>query len=240
MAGTEGMKIKITKDGPYMVTGGVPLEDRIMRSEDGGHHRFYEPGAALEQKGSYALCRCGHSKTMPFCDGTHAKVNFDGTEVADRTPYDDRSDLEAFEGGMLKLTDDGRCAFARFCHRKGGDVWTLTEEAADADTKSEAIAAANECPAGRLVQHDKENGNAEIEPELEPKIAILQDPEKQSSGPIAVEGGIPLESADGTMYETRNRYALCRCGGSRNKPFCDAMHVTLGFEDMIDKELWSS
>ena len=44
-----------------------------------------------------------------------------------------------------------------------------------------------------------------------------------------VHGRIALEAADGTEYERRNRYALCRCGVSRNKPFCDAMHVNVGF-----------
>ena len=39
---------------------------------------------------------------------------------------------------------------------------------------------------------------------------------------------------DGTEYELRNRYALCRCGASRNKPFCDAMHVTVGYEDGLN------
>ena len=39
---------------------------------------------------------------------------------------------------------------------------------------------------------------------------------------------------DGSTYELRNRYALCRCGASRNKPFCDAMHVSIGFSDGLD------
>ena len=43
-------------------------------------------------------------------------------------------------------------------------------------------------------------------------------------------------SWDGVEYELRNRYALCRCGASRNKPFCDAMHVTVGFEDGLDDD----
>ena len=54
------------------------------------------------------------------------------------------------------------------------------------------------------------------------------------SGPLYVRGGIPLVGADGTEYELRNRYALCRCGASRNKPFCDAMHVTVGYEDGLN------
>ena len=72
------------------------------------------------------------------------------------------------------------------------------------------------------------------EPVLDPAISLLEDPEEGVSGPLYVRGGIPLISADGSTYELRNRYALCRCGASRNKPFCDAMHVSIGFSDGLD------
>ena len=42
--------------------------------------------------------------------------------------------------------------------------------------------------------------------------------------------------ADGRNYETRNRYALCRCGASRNKPFCDAAHVNTGYQDGLGED----
>ncbi|HET8688843.1 MAG TPA: CDGSH iron-sulfur domain-containing protein [Methanosarcina sp.] len=42
-----------------------------------------------------------------------------------------------------------------------------------------------------------------------------------------MRGGIPIESADGKQYEIRNRVTLCRCGKSRNKPFCDGSHVEI-------------
>ena len=80
---------------------------------------------------------------------------------------------------------------------------------------------------------DSETG-AIYEPDFTPSIALLEDPEEGVSGPLYVRGGIPLIGSDGSMYEMRNRYALCRCGESRNKPFCDAMHVTVGFEDGLD------
>ena len=50
------------------------------------------------------------------------------------------------------------------------------------------------------------------------------------SGPIRVKGGVRLESTDGKLYETRNRVTLCRCGKSKNKPFCDATHVSIKFK----------
>ena len=76
---------------------------------------------------------------------------------------------------------------------------------------------------GRLLVWDKD-GNP-IEPELEPSIELVEDPSKGVSGPLWVRGGIPIESADGTTYEIRNRITLCRCGKSENKPFCDGIHL---------------
>jgi CDGSH-type Zn-finger protein len=219
--------IKIVKNGPYLVSGKIPLNEKIITLV--GENREYAEGKNFEIAESYALCRCGKTSTPPFCDGTHAKVGFDGTEIADRAPFDER--VEYFEGPTLRLADDNRCAFARFCHRAGAEVWTLTE-AADCDAvRDEAIKAANDCPAGRLVQHDKLDGNKELEFELEPSIWILQDPERNCSAPLFVRGNIPLVSADGTEYELRNRYALCRCGESNNKPFCDATHVNTAYQD---------
>ncbi|MDR3052682.1 MAG: CDGSH iron-sulfur domain-containing protein [Coriobacteriales bacterium] len=223
-------KITIVKDGPYLVSGGIPLTEKIMVSE--GHHRAYKDGTILAQGENYALCRCGQTQTPPFCDGHHLQANFEGTEVASTQPFDER--VEVFEGATLDLYDDSRCAFARFCHQEDGEVWTLTEESGDPHLRAEAIKASTDCPAGRLVHHDKEGNYAPIEPQLDPEISVLQDPEREVSGPLFVKGGVPLSSAEGKTYELRNRYALCRCGNSGNKPFCDAMHVSVGFVDGLE------
>lgn len=164
---------------------------------------------------------------MPFCDSSHVESNFDGTETASRAKYKDRADV--FEGPGLTLMDDNRCAYARFCHTEKGNVWNLIKDTDKKEYKEMAIKAAIECPAGRLQTVDK-NGEV-IEPEYEPANEILQDPEEGVSCGIFVKGNIPLESADGELYEIRNRYTLCRCGESRNKPFCDATHVPLKFSD---------
>ncbi|MDR1018140.1 MAG: CDGSH iron-sulfur domain-containing protein [Lachnospiraceae bacterium] len=219
-------RIRIMKDGPYIVTGGIPLKEMIITPK--GHHYEMKEGRELPQSEEYHLCRCGHSTNKPFCTGAHAKVGFDGTETADRRPYMERIE-DVFEGEDITLLDDGRCAFARFCHSELGDIWTATENDVDEDSKAAAIKMASECVAGRLTMIDKD-GNV-LEEELEPEIWILEDPERGVSAGIAVRGPIVIEAADGTEYEVRNRVALCRCGGSRNKPFCDAMHVTIAFND---------
>jgi CDGSH-type Zn-finger protein len=59
----------------------------------------------------------------------------------------------------------------------------------------------------------------------------MEDPVQGVAGPLCVRGGIPVVGADGEPYEVRNRVTLCRCGASRNKPFCDGSHAAVGFTD---------
>ena len=219
------MKIKILKDGPYIVSGNVKLSEKIISPKGKGYE--FKDGRDLPQQAIYSLCRCGKSKNAPFCDGAHVKSSFNGTETASRAKYVDRA--EVLKGPNLDLLDDNRCAFARFCHRDDGDVWKLTKKSDNPKDREEAIKAASECPAGRLVAMDK-MGKA-IEPEYEPAIDIIQDTKKGASGGIFVKGNIPIEAADGHIYEIRNRVVLCRCGKSSNKPFCDARHVHIKFSD---------
>ena len=140
--------------------------------------------------------------------------------MASREPYENQA--EKIDGPALELTDvQELCAAARFCDRAGG-VWNLTKQSGDSEAKRIAIEEAGNCPSGRLVVWDKE-GKA-IEPKFEPSIGLVEDPQEGMNGPIWVRGGIPIESADGSTYEIRNRVALCRCGKSSNKPFCDGSH----------------
>jgi CDGSH-type Zn-finger protein len=178
-------------------------------------------GKEYPLKEKLSLCRCGKSRNKPFCDGIHNKINFDGTETADRRPYLEL--VKVTEGPDLKLTDQKViCAAARFCLPEGG-TWELTENSDDPKARELAIEQTLNCPAGRIVVWDKKTGE-EIEPELEPSLALVEDPYKNVSGPIWVRGKIPLESSDGFIYEARNRVTLCRCGKSSIKPFCDSSH----------------
>ncbi len=217
-------KIKIIKGGPYLVTGGVKLSEKIIVPMGSAYEM--KDGRTFPAADSYVLCRCGKTKTPPFCDNAHQQ-GFSGVETASKEPFEQRADT--LRGPNLDLKDDNRCAYARFCHREGGSAWELTNASDDPRNRKEAIQAAIECPAGRLVPVDKD-GN-EIEPELEPAIEFLQDPQKGVSSGLYVKGGIEIQSATGFVYEKRNRVMLCRCGASRNKPFCDASHVSIGYKD---------
>jgi CDGSH-type Zn-finger protein len=59
------VNITPTENGPYMVSGPVTLTD--------------VDGRVIEHPDPMVMCRCGHSSNKPFCDGTHATIDFDGT-----------------------------------------------------------------------------------------------------------------------------------------------------------------
>ena len=216
------MKIKINQDGPYTVYGGVPLTEQILVPDAEGLSVRWHKGKEYPVQEEYDLCRCGLSKTMPFCDLSHAENFFDGTETASREAFESQAEPKTV-GPELELTDVvALCALARFCDRAGG-VWDNTRISDKSEAKNIAIQEVGDCPAGRLVLRDK-TGKL-IEPEFEPSIGLVLDPVVAELGPIWVRGGIPIESSDGYVYEIRNRVTLCRCGKSTNKPFCDGRHT---------------
>ncbi len=220
-------EIKITKDGPYVVRGNVPLaEDHIVIGPDGEPEKW-ENGASYPERESCSLCRCGRSKNKPFCDGSHLETGFDGTEAAEKRPYLEGSEKESGPGVDLTWSES-LCACARFCHA-GEDAWGYMERSDDPEARRRAVQEACDCPSGSLVAWDKKTGKA-IEPDLAPGIGLIEIPETGMSGPIRVKGGIPIESADGVAYEVRNRVTLCRCGRSKKKPFCDGSHIEDGFQ----------
>ncbi|HOX11225.1 MAG TPA: CDGSH iron-sulfur domain-containing protein [Candidatus Moranbacteria bacterium] len=222
-------KIIISKDGPYFVSGNLPLEKETIITDEERLPCEWKKGKKYPEQETYALCRCGKSKNMPYCDGTHVTCGFKGTETADRRKYFEQVDSKT-EGPELDLTDvESLCARARFCERKGS-AWNLTENSDDPLAKKTAIEQACNCPSGRLVALDKETKKA-YEPEFEESLSLVEDPEMGVSGPIWVKGRVQIKSSDGHSYEKRNRVTLCRCGQSGNKPFCDGSHIESGFDD---------
>jgi CDGSH-type Zn-finger protein len=218
---SEQMKITVSTNGPYIVTGGVPLTTEEVCYDDEGNCRSYQETETYPLRQQYALCRCGHSKNRPFCDGTHAEIHFDGTEAGDREPFLEGAEIT--RGPSLTLADNRHlCVHAGFCRRAGG-IWNLVKFS-DPDARETAIEEACNCSPGRLVVYDNATGEA-IERDRERSIAVIEDPATGEDGPLWVRGGIPVISADGTPYEVRNRVTLCQCGKSENKPFCDGSHV---------------
>ena len=225
---TASAKVQIAKDGPYLVSGALPLSKETIGTNSGGESVQWKAGHQYPAQESYALCRCGHSAKKPFCDGSHKKVGFSGTETASRKPYMEQATMT--RGPKQSLTDaESLCAFARFCD-PNGQVWDLVSRTNDPAASKHFVRQTCDCPSGRLVAWDNATGQP-IEPKYEPSIALIEDPQEKCSGPIWLRGGVPVVGADGFEYEVRNRVTLCRCGASKNKPFCDGAHAQIKFND---------
>ena len=90
--GTRERAIAVTQDGPYRVTGAIPVTDAGLR--DGAD----VPRAAGSSREHFALCRCGHSQNKPFCSGMHWYVDFrDPPRPADPSLFE-------WAGGLPALT----------------------------------------------------------------------------------------------------------------------------------------
>jgi CDGSH-type Zn-finger protein len=217
----EGCNIRVTKNGPYLVSGRIPLMDMTIQCDSQGTPAKWVFGSKLNIPEIYSLCRCGQSSNKPFCDGTHIKINFDGTETSDNEPFDKMA--KVIDSPELKLKDaEILCSSARFCHR-GGDIWDVIKRSDESKARQNVIENSCDCPSGRLVIVDKKTGTT-IEPVLDKSIGAIEDPAIGSDGPFWVRGGISIYSENEKLYELRNRVTLCRCGKSKNKPFCDSSH----------------
>ncbi len=67
--------IRIQANGPYMVTGPITIEDAE------GNEITVAEGRTIK------LCRCGHSATKPYCDGTHRRVDFVSRPTFEPEPF---------------------------------------------------------------------------------------------------------------------------------------------------------
>ncbi len=201
--------IEATTDGPYVVRNPPTLKN--SRDE------------VLETKPVTALCRCGRSDNKPFCDGTHKKVGFSAARETDGST----NKHDHYEGKSITINDNrGVCAHAARCtdglkpvFKYGEEPW-IDPDGADMEAVKQQI---RQCPSGALsytidgVEHDQYG--------QEPGIGIVKN------GPYRITGSIDLDDkVSGQKPQTQDHYTLCRCGGSKNKPFCDGTHWK-GFKD---------
>ncbi|MFR1671934.1 MAG: CDGSH iron-sulfur domain-containing protein [Candidatus Gastranaerophilaceae bacterium] len=218
--------VKVKKDGPYLVYGKPPIDCKTIETDENGVCINYGEGQKFEVKSNpIALCRCGKTKNAPFCDGSHNNCLDERDECADFKPIEEEAIV--YKGKNLTLKDNEKyCALARFCDANGS-IWNLIykgDEYSDNEVKRQTFL----CPSGRLMLYD--NKGNRLEPEFEKSISALEDTGLKISGPLWLKGGIRVESSDGKSYEIRNRQTLCRCGQSKNKPFCDCTHKHINFK----------
>jgi CDGSH-type Zn-finger protein/truncated hemoglobin YjbI len=211
--------IMTAKNGPYLVTNVT-----VLRTPLGGE---------VPVPPQLALCRCGASALKPFCDGSHATSGFTDGKDPDRVP-DQR---DTYPGQQVTIFDNrGICQHSGLCtdrlptaFRTGAEPFVAPSGA----RLDELVRAVRDCPSGALsLAFDGEEARdlADWHGTRERAIEVTQD------GPYRVTGGIPVTDAAGADVpraagSSREHFALCRCGHSRNKPFCSGMHWYVDFRD---------
>jgi CDGSH-type Zn-finger protein/truncated hemoglobin YjbI/ferredoxin len=212
--------VVVTVDGPYLTTGVDRVSDWL------GQESGLAPVAAL--------CRCGASRDKPFCDGSHATTGFTGDQAADRVP--DRVDVHP--GVAVTVRDNrGTCAHSGLCTDRLPAVFRLGQEpfvVPNGARMDEIVGAVRACPSGALSlgRRDGTDAHDQVDSDRPTVITVSRN------GPYRVTGGLPLRRPDGTA-ESRNdgasleHYSLCRCGQSRNKPFCSGRHWDVSFRDPL-------
>ncbi len=177
----------------------------------------------LETFESTTLCRCGQSDNKPYCDGTHAIVGFTGKKEEGRL----KDKAISYKGEDIHIHDnravcshDGSCfgELPRVFRKKQEFRWIWPDNA-PADRITATI---RHCPSGALA-YTRDNVKV-TDWETEMYIHI------RKNGPLEVKGGIILDDDQGSVPQTSDHYTLCRCGGSKNKPFCDGTHLQKHFQ----------
>jgi CDGSH-type Zn-finger protein len=202
-------EIKPSQHGPLLVTN---IE--TFTSSKGG---------ALPTSPEMALCRCGRSGNKPYCDGTHARIGF----ISDRDPAHTPDGVVDYVGAEITVHFNKlQCSASEECARglpkvfqHGRKPW-IEPDHASADELVEVV---RRCPSGAL--RYTRRGTTGPEHADPPGIRIRKD------GPYEVRGGVPLRAPFWMEQATRQIYTLCRCGASRNKPFCDGSHWRIEFKD---------
>ena len=170
-----------------------------------------------------SLCRCGESKNKPFCDETHTKIGFHDDKEEDRVP----DKLDTYPGNKITIHDNrGVCSHAGFCTDNSPKVFDSSHEpwidpdADDADNTGNTI---RMCPSGALSY--TRDGILYKDQDRDPSVMVSKD------GPYRITGFIGFQDAKGNKPESQEHYTLCRCGHSKNMPFCSGQHWWVNFKD---------
>ena len=199
----------------------TPLHNGPYRVE--GLGRLRNEKGEVPAKPKMALCRCGGSQNKPFCDGTHARNGFSDAKLPERT--EDRRESYAGQGIVVH---DSRslCAHAGRCTNGLASVFRYRQEpwidasAADRERIEETV---RHCPSGAL--SCSVDGVSVPDPDREPEVIVSKN------GPYLVTGGPDLVGTQFGEGASTEHFTLCRCGASKNKPFCDGTHWSIRFTD---------
>ncbi len=155
------------------------------------------------------ICRCGESKNAPFCDGSHAKVGF----VAE-PPTENKKEIRVWEGKTIRtFFNPNTCMHALYC--KPLKDLRARELEGDAEAAAEIARVVQSCPSGALNYE-----STEVEA---PAAAGGPDIDIREGGECRVQTAFQINATPGERQDM-SRATLCRCGLSKNKPWCDGAH----------------
>jgi CDGSH-type Zn-finger protein/uncharacterized Fe-S cluster protein YjdI len=140
----------------------------------------------------------------------------------------EKKNLFVYSGNDLTVTWDKRlCIHVQECVRAKGELFVngrrpwSDPDLAEADYVAEVV---SRCPTGALTYEMKDGGQGETAPDAN-RVVI------SNNGPLYISGRLEIDGAEDDMPGVRHRAALCRCGQSKNKPFCDNSHEKAEFVD---------
>jgi len=198
------------RDGGPLVASALP---RLTGSD----------GSELPPKPVAALCRCGASKNKPYCDGSHARIGFDSRPSDDRT----KDEVLVYEGEEIAVHYNRLlCSHAAECGTRlkaafdsSRSPWIVVDNA----TPDEIKEVVHACPSGALryampgeaPQHSVSGASG---------ITV------EKNGPLRVLG-VPIVDIPRAEGASPDKFVLCRCGASKNKPFCDGSHYDIKWDE---------
>ena len=228
----EKPKIVPLPNGPYYFIN--EMEPKVVENLQNSK------GEALSVTRGVSLCRCGASNNKPFCDGTHSKIGFSSENKEEDDTNDNshhqiiKDKRKNYVGKGITIHDNRKiCSHAAECVNNLPSVFKLNARPwinpDAAETKEEIVNTIKKCPSGAL-SYSIDGIEYRDHNETKPIITVSK------GGPYHITGGIDLIGEDIQWAEgaSKEHYVLCRCGASKNKPFCDGMHRVINFND--DKE----
>ena len=201
----------------------TPYENGPLGVKNGPKLRMPD-GAELEIKG--ALCRCGLSANKPFCDGSHTREGWESTNegVIRNTPIDYTGTVDGVE--VTVSYTPVLCTHAAECQRLALNVFNPKEKPwiqPENGSLKEIMDVMVNCPSGALRVSVGDNAKAHMTP-LDLGIRV------EKNGPYHVSN-LDLDAKFNGAEASRGKYSLCRCGLSKNKPFCDGSHYEQGWKE---------
>jgi CDGSH-type Zn-finger protein len=177
----------------------------------------------IEAQPTMALCRCGASKKKPLCDGTHAKIGFSSKATA----HADKDKRVTYTGLEITVHDNRSiCAHAGYCTKELPSVFRMKQEPwidPDGAKTQEILSVIHQCPSGALTCSVA--GIEQPLPVGEASINVVP------AGPYVVRGRAKLVDVHRAEGASEEICTLCRCGASKNKPFCDGTHWNVDFDE---------